>query len=154
MSSPIITNGAIIKCDKSCALPPGAPVPDTGTFPMGTPGSLVVLPTNMVFSNKQPVANINDNKPNVNVPPFVVSCQSKTNPTVISASAAATTAAAGAKMFVPAPCIPLIVAPWDSGSSSCRLCKLSLTTKNSKLKCTMGGTIEISNSTVQNVKIN
>ena len=153
MTSKVITNGALIKCNQSCSLPPGVPVPDSGTFPAGPPGSLVILPNNMVFSNKQSVANINDNKPNVNIPPFIMSCQSKSNPTVISASASATAAAAGVKMFVPAPCIPVIPSPWSPGSQSCKLCKLSLITKDSKLQCTMGGTIEISNTVVQNVNI-
>ena len=156
MSSQIITDGTIIKCDQSCSLTPGTPVPDSGEFPPGAPGSLVVLTANMVFSNKKPVANINDNKPNVNIPPFVTSCKSKTNPTVISASAAATAAAAGIKMFVAAPCTPIIppLQSWSSGSPSCNLCNFPLVTKNSTLQCAMGGTISISSSQVQNVKIN
>ena len=121
MSKPVVTNNSMIKCDKSCSLPPGVPVPDTGTFPPGAPGSLLVLPTNMSMSNKQPIANILDNKPFTNIVPFQLSCQSTTNPTVISASASATAAAMGVKMFVPAPCIPSIASPWSSGCSSCKL---------------------------------
>ena len=154
MSKPIITNGAMIKCDKSCALPPGAPVLDSGTFPEGATGSLLISPANKTMSNKQPVANIFDNKPMVNVTPFQMSCQSKSNPTVISASASATAAAAGTKMFVPAPCIPTIASPWSSGSISCNLCNTSLVTMDSTLTCAMGGTIKITNSSIQNTKIN
>ena len=65
---------------------------------------------------------------------------------------AATAAALGVKMFVPAPCIPVIPAPWSTGSVSCKLKNLSLLTKDSKLNCAMGGIIEISNPAVQNVK--
>ena len=79
MPSSIITNGAIIKCNQSCSLPPGSPVPDSGEFPQGAPGSLVVFPINKLFSNKQPVANINDNQPNVNIAPFISSCKSTLN---------------------------------------------------------------------------
>lgn len=154
MSSQIITNNTMIKCNQSCALPPATPVPDSGTFPMGAPGSLVVFPNNMGLSNKQPIANINDNKPNVNIMPFASSCQSRANPTVISASAGATAASLGVKMFVSAPCIPVIPAPWSVGSVSCKLKNLSLLMKDSKLNCAMGGIIEISNPAVQNVKNN
>ena len=154
MSKPIVTNGAMIKCDKSCSLTPGAPVPDSGVFPEGAPGSLLIPPVNKAMSNKKPVANILDNKPMANITPFQMSCQSKSNPTVISASASATAAASGVKMFVPAPCIPSIASPWSAGSSSCKLCNSSLVTMDSTLKCTMGGTIEITNSSAQNTKIN
>lgn len=154
MVKPIVTNGAMLKCDESCALPPGVPVPDSGNFPEGVLGSLVVLPTNKTMSDKQPIANILDNKPMLNINPFQMSCQSKTNPTVISASASATAAAMGVKMFVPAPCIPTIVSPWNSGSSSCKLCGSSLITMDSTLTCTMGGTIKITNSSAQSTKIN
>ncbi len=144
----------MIKCDKSCALPLGVPVPDSGTFPEGVPGSLVVLPTNKTMSNNQPIANIFDNKPMLNINSFQMSCQSKTNPTVISASASATAAAMGVKMFVPAPCIPAVPSPWGSGSLSCKLCGFSLVTMDSTLTCTMGGTIKIINSSAQNTKVN
>lgn len=151
---PVVTNGAIIKCDKSCALPPGVPIPDSGTFPEGLPGSLVVLPTNKTISNNQPIANIIDNKPMLNINPFQLSCQSKLNPMVMSASASATAAAVGVKMFVPVPCIPTIVSPWRSGSTSCKLCNFSLITIDSTLTCTMGGTIKITGSSTQDTKIN
>ena len=76
------------------------------------PSSLIVLPQNRVMTNNMPAANIMDNKPIVNIPPFGM-CSSLANPQV----AAATTAALG--VLTPMPCIPVTVTPWAPGCGDC-----------------------------------
>ena len=78
------------------------------TFGMA-PSSLVVLPTNKVFTDKVPDANIMDHIPMVNIMPFGM-CMSPANPAV----AAATAAALG--VLTPMPCIPNTPAPWVTGA--------------------------------------
>ena len=73
------------------------------------PSSLVVLPTNMTYTDQVPDANIMDHVPMVNIMPFGM-CTSLANPTV----AAATAAAMGA--LTPMPCIPNTPAPWITGA--------------------------------------
>ena len=57
------------------------------------PSSLVVLPTNKVFAEGPPAANIMDHIPLVNIMPFGM-CNSLANPTVAAATAAAPSALA------------------------------------------------------------
>lgn len=99
------------------------------------PSSLVVLPANHV-NTSVPAANILDNKPIVNVPPFGV-CSSPANPTV----AAATAAALG--VLTPMPCVPVTAAPWAPGSTKVMLGKMPALESNSKLMCNWGGVIQI-----------
>ena len=73
------------------------------------PSSLVVLPTNMTYTDQVPDANIMDHVPMVNIMPFGM-CTSLANPTV----AAATAAAMG--VLTPMPCIPNTPAPWIPGA--------------------------------------
>src|SRR5689334_18782068 len=72
------------------------------------PSSLIV-PVPTVLGQGPPAANIMDNKPMANIPPFGM-CQSPANPPV----AAATAAALG--VLTPMPCVPVIPAPWVPGS--------------------------------------
>ncbi len=75
------------------------------------PSSLVVLPTNKVFTDQVPDANIMDHVPMVNIMPFGM-CMSLANPEV----AAATAMALG--VLTPMPCIPNTrVAPWGAVSA-------------------------------------
>ncbi len=99
------------------------------------PSSLVVLPANHV-NTSVPAANILDNKPIANIPPFGV-CSSPANPTV----AAATAAALG--VLTPMPCIPVTAAPWAPGSTKVTLGKMPALESNSKLMCNWGGVIQI-----------
>jgi hypothetical protein len=101
------------------------------------PSSLVVLPANKVMSTT-PAANIMDNKPIVNVPPFAT-CSSMANPMV----AAATAAALGA--LTPMPCIPVTAAPWAPGSTKVMIANMPALEQNSKLMCNWGGVIQILN---------
>lgn len=99
------------------------------------PSTLVVLPANKVMT-MTPAANIMDNKPLVNVPPFGM-CQSLANPMV----AAATAAMFGA--LTPMPCIPVTAAPWAPGSTKAMIGSMPALEQNSKLMCNWGGVIQI-----------
>ena len=98
------------------------------------PASLVVLPTNMVNTNT-PSANINDYKPAVNLPTFG-SCISMANPTVSSA----TSAASG--VLTPMPCVPNTAAPGVPGSVMVLLANMPSLDLNSKIMCNWGGVIQ------------
>lgn len=100
------------------------------------PASLIVLPTNQVMG-ATPCANIMDNKPIVNIPPFGM-CSSLANPTV----AAATAAALG--VLTPMPCIPVTTAPWIVGAPTVLLANMPTLNDSSTLMCTWGGVISIS----------
>ena len=101
------------------------------------PSNLVVLPQNKVVTT-QAIANIMDNKPMVNIPPFGM-CNSMTNPQVT----AATTAAFG--VLTPMPCIPVTTSPWAPGSPAVLIANNPTLNNTSKLICMWGGTIQISN---------
>jgi hypothetical protein len=112
----------------------------TGAMMMCTfgaaPSTLAVLPVNKVMVGGPPAANIMDNKPMVNVPPFGV-CMSMANPTV----AAATAAALG--VLTPMPCIPNTAAPWIVGAPTVLLANMPALNDSSMLMCNWGGMIKI-----------
>ncbi|MDH5379040.1 MAG: DUF4280 domain-containing protein [Gammaproteobacteria bacterium] len=118
MSSLVITT-AQIKCSFGAA-----------------PGVLTVPPSALVNSNKQPVASIMDSKPNVNIPPFGM-CSSPSNPTVASA----TTAASG--VLTPQPCVPAVAAPWTPGSSTVMAKNYPALNNSSTCTCSWAGVISI-----------
>ena len=89
------------------------------------PSALTVLPDNKAVSS-MPLATIMDNKPMVNILPFGM-CMSMSNPQV----AAATAAAMGA--LTPMPCMPL--------------------NQTSKLMCSWGGVIQITNPGTMNIQV-
>lgn len=99
------------------------------------PSSLVVLPANKVVG-VTPAANIMDNKPIANIPPFGM-CSSMANPTV----AAATAAALG--VLTPMPCVPATAAPWVPGVPTVMIGNMPALDSNSKLMCNWGGVIQI-----------
>jgi len=101
------------------------------------PSSLIVLPQNRVMTSNMPAANIMDNKPIVNIPPFGM-CSSLANPTV----AAATTAALG--VLTPMPCVPATVTPWAPGSPTVMLGNIPTLNNTCTLNCMWGGVITIS----------
>jgi hypothetical protein len=109
------------------------------------PSSLVVLPLNRVLTGT-PAANIMDNKPVVNVPPFGM-CSSPANPTV----AAATAAALG--VLMPMPCVPVTPAPWAPGAPTVLIANMPALDNNSKLICTWGGVIQINSPGQATVEI-
>jgi hypothetical protein len=99
------------------------------------PSSLVVLPQNRTLTGT-PAANIMDNKPIVNIPPFGM-CSSIANPTVASA----TSAALG--VLTPMPCVPVTPAPWAPGAPTVLIGEMPALDSNSQLMCTWGGVIQI-----------
>ena len=100
------------------------------------PSSLIVLPQNRVMVNNVPAANIMDNKPFANIPPFAM-CQSMANPTV----AAATAAALG--VLTPMPCIPVTAAPWAPPSATVMVGTAPALNNSAKCLCNWGGMISI-----------
>lgn len=103
------------------------------TFGMA-PSSLVVLPTNKVFTNQMPDANIMDHVPMTNIMPFGM-CMSIANPAV----AAATAAALG--VLTPMPCVPNTPAPWVIGAPTDLLGNFPALDNISTLTCIWGGVI-------------
>ena len=101
------------------------------------PSALNVLPTSKTTANKMPAANIMDNKPFVNIPPFGM-CTSIANPAV----AAATAAALG--VLTPMPCTPVTVAPWAPGSPTVTIANMPALNDSSMCNCSFGGVIQIS----------
>lgn len=100
------------------------------------PGTLMVLPTGRVMSSGQPVANIMDSKPFVNITGFGM-CMSLANPAV----AAATAAAFGA--LTPMPCTPMTAAPWVPGSPTVMSGPAPALTNTSTCVCSFGGSIQV-----------
>jgi hypothetical protein len=107
----------------------------TCTFGMA-PGTLMVLPKNMVITDGQPAANIMDNVPFVNIMPFGA-CMSLANPQV----AAATSAALG--VLTPQPCVPVITAPWSPGSPTIPIAGPPALNMSSMLMCQWAGVIQV-----------
>jgi hypothetical protein len=99
------------------------------------PSSLVVLPQNQTFTTT-PAANIMDNKPIANIPPFGM-CTSLANPQV----AAATAAALG--VLTPMPCIPVTTAPWLIGTPTTLIGNMPALDQTGKLMCNWAGVIQI-----------
>lgn len=99
------------------------------------PMPLNVLPKNKVVTS-MPIANVADNVPFLNIPPFVM-CKSMSNPAV----AAATAAALGA--LTPMPCTPVVTAPWSPGSPTVQIGGQAALTDSSQAICAFGGAIQI-----------
>ncbi len=100
------------------------------------PSTLVVTPENKVIVNSVPAATIMDNVPMKNVMPFGM-CSSPSNPTVISATAAAQ------GVLTPMPCVPATSAPWVPGSATVMIANKPALNNSCKLMCQWGGVISI-----------
>lgn len=100
------------------------------------PSSLMVLPDKRILLCNMPMASIMDFKPMVNILPFGM-CQSLANPTVASATAAAS------GVLTPMPCIPATVAPWIPGKPNVLLANQPALLNDCKCICTWGGNISI-----------
>lgn len=105
------------------------------TMSLGTPSTLVVLPTNRVNSGNQPAANIMDFVPMLNIPPFPT-CFAPANPTVIAATAAK------AGVATPAACVPMTM-PWTPGASTVMLGFMPALDNTCTCQCAWGGTISV-----------
>ena len=99
------------------------------------PSTLVVSPACQVLTGT-PAATIMDNIPMANVPPFGV-CMSIANPEV----AAETAAALG--VLTPAPCLPVLPAPWVVGAPTVLIGNFPALDDAAKLMCAWGGVIQI-----------
>jgi hypothetical protein len=109
------------------------------------PSSLVVLPTNKVFT-VTPDANIMDHIPMTNIMPFGM-CSSIANPEV----AAATAAALG--VLTPMPCVPATPAPWVTGAPTVILAMFPTLDNVSQLTCIWGGVITFSDAGEETVNV-
>ena len=109
------------------------------------PSSLVVLPANRTLT-QTPDANIMDNKPLVNIMPFGL-CSAPSNPAVI----AATAAALGTP--TPAPCVPVIPAPWKLGAPTVLIGNMPALDNTCTLMCAWGGSIQVTNAGQSTVEI-
>jgi len=112
--------GAQIKCSQGAA-----------------PSSLMVIRPTMMVGGK-PAATVMDFAPMTNIMPFGM-CNSKSNPQVIAATAAAQ------GVHTPMPCIPVTTGPWSPGSPKVKLMKMKALTDKCKCKCAWNGQIEITN---------
>lgn len=118
----LVVMGAMLKC----------------SFGM-TPSSLIVIPKGIPNTIEgKPIATIADYAPIANIPPFGM-CNSRLNPAVIAA-----TAAAGG-VPTPAPCVPVIPAPWAPGTPTFSIHTPPALNDNCKCFCTWGGVIQITN---------
>ena len=99
------------------------------------PCPLVVLPENRVMTGT-PAATIMEHKPVVNLATFGM-CRCPANPTV----AAATAAALG--VLTPMPCVPVTTVPWTPGSPTVLIGNMPALNDSSKLMCSWGGLIQI-----------
>lgn len=113
-----VTSGAMMMCSFGMA-----------------PSALNVLPTNKTLAGA-PAANIMDQKPFVNIPPFAM-CMSMANPAVASATAAAL------GVLTPMPCTPVIPAPWAPGSPTVMIGNMPALNNTSMCNCAYGGVISI-----------
>ena len=104
---------------------------------MGVAPSSLIPTVKTVQTNMMVAANIMDNIPIMNIPPFGM-CKSPSNPVV----AAATAAALG--VLTPMPCVPATPAPWAPGSPKVLVCGMPALNDSSKLTCIWGGSISIS----------
>ncbi len=98
------------------------------------PSVLIAEPLG-VFANDLPVATILDFIPIVNIPPFTL-CDSPANPMFIALTAAAL------GVPTPAPCIPIVVAPWEP-PSNVLIDGIPVLTEGCFTECLWGGIIEL-----------
>lgn len=99
------------------------------------PSTLLVNSQMTALSSSKPMATIMDNKPMANIPPFGM-CNCPANPATVKPPPV---------MFAPAPCVPVITAPWAPGSPTVMVGNKPALNSSSKLICQWGGVISIVN---------
>ena len=99
------------------------------------PSTLVVNSQTTALASSRPIATIMDNKPMANIPPFGM-CTCPANPATVKPPPV---------MFAPAPCVPVITAPWAPGSPTVLVGNYPALNNSSKLICQWGGVISIVN---------
>ncbi|WP_049564025.1 DUF4280 domain-containing protein [Streptomyces sp. SBT349] len=100
-----------------------------------SPAPLAVPPRGVTASGR-PVARIDDIRPVANLAPFGL-CNSRTNPAVVAATAAA------AGVPTPAPCVPAVSAPWAPGSPTVLVARVPALTARSTCVCLWAGAITV-----------
>lgn len=121
----LVVSGAKLKCSQ--AMPPST-------------STLTVIPMGNSWQIEgKPVATVKDNIPMMNISSFGM-CKSKTNPAVIAATAAAS------GVETPAPCVPVILSPWTSGSQEASINDSVALNDKSKCTCAYNGNIKITDS--------
>lgn len=100
------------------------------------PATLIVPPDGRVNTMNMPAATIMDYIPMSNIPTFGM-CSSVANPTVASATAAAS------GVLTPMPCVPATTAPWVPGSPTVLIGSIPALNNSSKCMCSYGGVISI-----------
>ena len=101
-----------------------------------SPSVLNVLPTNQVLAGDLPAATIADMVPTTNIATFGM-CLSPTNPTVASATAAAS------GVLTPMPCVPLPAGPWAPGVPKVLIMGQPALDATCTCTCTWAGVISI-----------
>lgn len=119
MPGAVVCAGAVLQCSFGVA-----------------PSPLTVLPPGRPTVTGLPMANAHDRLPFVNVQPFAL-CTTTANPAV----AAATAAALG--VLTPAPCVPVLPAPWTGTSPTTMVSGAPGLTSTSRCQCLYGGVISV-----------
>ena len=96
------------------------------------PATLIVLPANAVQCGGAFAATIMDHIPITNIPTFGM-CSAPTNPAVV------------AKAGSPAPCVPIIPAPWVPGAPTVLIGNQPALDSTSKCLCTFLGIVTVTN---------
>ena len=108
------------------------------------PAPLTVSSQNTVTGMNFPVATIMDMP---KLPMTFGMCSSLTNPTVASATAAAS------GVLTPMPCVPACTAPWVPGSLTVMVCGKPALNNSSKCICSYGGVISINMTPATTIQI-
>lgn len=99
------------------------------------PSTLAVNSQTTVLTASKPAATIMDCKPIANIPPFGM-CSCPANPATVKPPPV---------MFAPAPCVPVISAPWAPGAPTVLAGGYPALNNSSKLMCAWGGVISVVN---------
>ena len=133
MGKALVVSGATLKCDKSET---GSSVP------------YMVPPMNMTKGDGAEAATEMEFVPMAMIPSWgMCSKTNSANPMVASLTAAALGTP------TPAPCIPVIVAPWSGASGTVKIKSKAALHKGSTCKCMWTGTISIDDPGTTDIKI-